>query len=130
MRGNHNIYNEKEQKVLMKKPLSLFSRELKHLRETGLLHTDDLADRLWNCDETGLCNAVTSGRILSMKGSKWVHDTAVGSSRSYTTVHGCGSASGIRLPPFVVYKGKHLYSTWTKNGPAGAMYSVSESGWM
>jgi hypothetical protein len=109
---------------------SFFQRVETLLRETGLLHTDDLADRLWNCDKTGLCNAVTSGRILSMKGSKWVHDTAGGSSRSYTTVHGCGSASGIRLPPFVVYKGKHLYSTWTKNGPAGAMYSVSESGWM
>ena len=29
-----------------------------------------------------------------------------------------------------MYKGKHLYSSWTKGGAAGAMYSVSESGWM
>ena len=62
---------------------SFFQRVETLLRETGLLHTDDLADRLWNCDETGLCNAVTSGRILSMKGSKWftsqqvVHHVAI-----------------------------------------------------
>ena len=46
------------------------------------------------------------------------------------TIHVGGSASGRRLPPFIMYKGKHLYSSWTKGGPAGAAYSVSESGWM
>ena len=100
------------------------------LRETGLLYSSDLSERIWNCDESGLCNAVTRGKILAKKGSHWVHDTAGGSGRSYTTIHGCGSASGIRLPPFVVYKGKNLYSAWTKGGPAGAMYAVSDSGWM
>ena len=39
-------------------------------------------------------------------------------------------ASGVCLPPFVVYKGKHLYTAWTKGGSAGAMYAASESGWM
>ena len=34
------------------------------------------------------------------------------------------------LPPFVVYKGKHLYTAWTKGGSAGAMYAASESGWV
>lgn len=109
---------------------AFFERVEKLLSEAGIHYAPDLADRLWNCDESGLCNAVVSGRILARKGSKWVHDTAGGSGRSYTTIHGCGSASGIRLPPFIVYKGKHLYTTWTKGGAAGAMYAVSESGWM
>ena len=43
---------------------------------------------------------------------------------------GCGSAAGERLPPFVVYKAKHLYDTWKHGGPAGALYGVSSSGWM
>ena len=30
----------------------------------------------------------------------------------------CGNAAGLRLPPFILYKGKHLYSTWTEGGPA------------
>ena len=107
-----------------------FDRVETMLREAGLLYSDRLDEQLWNCDETGLCNAVTSGKVLAQKGSCWVHNTAGGSGRSFTTVHGCGSASGVRLPPFIVYKGKHLYGSWTNGGPAGAMYAVSESGWM
>ena len=40
------------------------------------------------------------------------------------------SASGKRLAPFVVYKGKNLYSSWTAGGPEGTTFSVNESGWM
>ena len=51
-----------------------------------------------------------------------------------TVVHlmctGCGCASGERLPPYILYKGKNLYSSWTEGGPAGALFGVSESGWM
>ena len=52
------------------------------------------------------------------------------SGRELITLMGCGSAAGERLPPMILYKGKHLYSTWTINGPPGALYSTSESGWM
>lgn len=34
------------------------------------------------------------------------------------------------MPPFIVYKGLHLYDSWTKNGPPGAWYAVTKSGWM
>ena len=43
---------------------------------------------------------------------------------------GCGCASGERLPPYILFKGKNLYKAWTEGGPAGALYGVSESGWM
>ena len=43
---------------------------------------------------------------------------------------GCGSASGERLPPYILYKGKNLYTVWTEGGPAGVLYGVSDSGWM
>ena len=57
-------------------------------------------------------------------------DIAGGSGRGYTTVHGYGSAAGVHLPPFIVYKGKHLYTMWTKSGADKGRYAVSESGWM
>ena len=107
-----------------------FERVEKLLNDLGILYADDLADRLWNCDESGLCNAVATGKVLAKRGSKWVHDTAGGSGCGYTTVHGCGSAAGVRLPPFIIYKGKHLYTAWTKGGVDKGRYSVSESGWM
>lgn len=107
-----------------------FKRVEELLHTIHILYAHDLADRLWNCNETGLCNAVSSSRVLAKKGSRWVHNTVGGSGCGYTTVHGCGSASGVRLPPFVIYKGKHLYNEWTQGGADGAKYSMSMSGWM
>ena len=49
---------------------------------------------------------------------------------TYITVQCAGSASGERLPPFILYKGTNLYQRWTEGGPAGVLYGVSESGWM
>ena len=43
---------------------------------------------------------------------------------------GCGCASGERLPPYILYKGKNLYTTWTEGGAAGTLFGVSNSGWM
>ena len=74
----------------------------------------DLEDRLWNCDETGVCTSVVSSTVLERRGAKWVHETTGGSGREINTIHVGGSASGRRLPSFIVYKGKHLYSSWTK----------------
>ena len=46
------------------------------------------------------------------------------------TILGHGLAAGDRLPTYILYKRKHLYSTWTFNRPVGAVYSCSDSGWM
>ena len=45
-------------------------------------------------------------------------------------VLGCASASGERLPPYILYKGKNSYTSWTSGGPAGTLFGVSDSGWM
>lgn len=41
----------------------------------------------------------------------------------------CGSAAGESLPPFVVYKSINMWDTWAQNGPLGARYANSKSGW-
>ena len=42
-----------------------------------------------------------------------------------------GSASGERLPPFILYKGKNLYRRWMEGGPAAAENGISNwlDGW-
>lgn len=42
----------------------------------------------------------------------------------------CASASGGFLPPFIVFKDAHLYSSWTTGGPEGTLYGCTKSGWM
>jgi len=59
-----------------------------------------------------------------------IHEIGGGSGRQYITVHCAGNAHGERLPPFILYKGKNLYQRWMQGGPAGAVYGISESGWM
>ena len=91
------------------------------------MKTEELAQRMWNCDETAFATDVASKRILARRGEKNVHETGGGSGREYITVLGCSSASGVHLPPYI---GKNLWTSWTKNGPAGVLYTVSDSGWM
>ena len=107
-----------------------FKKVGKLMDDLGITHCEDLDRRVWNCDETGIATAVASKVILARRGSKWVHEVGGGSGRELITLMGCGSAAGERLSPMILYKGKHLYSTWTINGPPGALYSTSESGWM
>ena len=59
-----------------------------------------------------------------------VHEIGGGSGRQHITVHCAGNAHRERLPPFILYKGKNLYHRWMQGGPAGAVYGISESGWM
>ncbi|KAF2888284.1 hypothetical protein ILUMI_17888, partial [Ignelater luminosus] len=33
------------------------------------------------------------------------------------------------LPPYVVYKAEHLYSTWTTGGPKSTVYNRTPNGW-
>ena len=91
---------------------------------------DEVAKRLWNADETGLCMDTTSKSVLARRGARVVYEVGGGSGREFVTVLGCGAADGTKLPPFVVYKAKNLWRRWTKGGPAGTMYSVSDSRWM
>lgn len=51
------------------------------------------------------------------------------SSKSSTSVMMSVSASGVLLPPYVVYKAIHLYPTWIEGGPEGAVYYRTRSGW-
>ena len=88
------------------------------------------AQRLWNCDETGLCTAAGAKSLLVKRGSRQVSEVSSGSDHEYITIHCAGCASGEQLPPFILYKGKNMYRRWMVGGPAGALYGISESGWM
>ena len=91
---------------------------------------DGIAKRLWNADETGLCLNATSKFVLARRGTRAVYEVDGGCGREFVTVLGCGAADGMKLPPFVVYKAKNLWARWTKGGPAGTKYTISDSGWM
>ena len=113
---------------------SWFSRVEEFFKVVGLIKrgkvVDDIAYCLSNCDESGFCLGLTSKKILARKGSRAVYEVGGSSDHQYITVSICGSAAGVRLPAFILYKGENLYNTWKEGGPDGACYGMSLSGWM
>ena len=112
--------------------MNSFFDALERLLAENKLDVSDptIAQRFWNCDETAFSMSATSSKLLCKKGVRTLHEVGGGSGREYTTVHVCCCASGEKLPPFILYKGKNIYQRWMVGGPAGAVYGVTESGWM
>ena len=90
---------------------------------------DDIsADRIFNYDETNVTDDPGSKTVIVSRGLRRV-ERKMEHSKSATSIMFCGAADGTFLPPFVVYKALNLYRNWTLNGPPGAIYDNSKSGW-
>ena len=85
---------------------------------------------IFNLDETGLSTDERASQCFFKRGTKDAHIRNPTGRKAMYTVLFCGSADGNMLPPFVVYKAKHLYDTCCSRGPAGASYGCTASGWM
>ena len=99
----------------------------------GVLNENDLLeapDRIFNLDETGLNTDSSSRKVYTKKGVRDVYMMQPTAGKTMYTVLFCASAGGEYLPPMVVYKAKKINLNWVANGPDGAVYSVSESGYM
>jgi hypothetical protein len=86
------------------------------------------ATHIFNYDETNLSDDPGRKKCIFKRGVKYP-ERVKDSSKSAISIMFCGSASGTALPPYVVYKSEHLWSTWTENGPKKARYNRSKSGW-
>ena len=53
-----------------------------------------------------------------------------GSRKEMFTVLSCVSGVGHVYPPFILFKGKHLYEQWCQGGPPGTGYGVTDFRWM
>ncbi|KAJ8940793.1 hypothetical protein NQ314_010603 [Rhamnusium bicolor] len=56
-------------------------------------------------------------------------DHCIDTSKSSTSVMMAGSAAGVMLPPYVVYRSEHLYDTWKEHGPPGCRYGRTKREW-
>lgn len=98
-----------------------------------VINENDLSNaphRIFNLDETGLNTDPRKGKVYTEKGAANVYQKAATCGKTSYSVLFTAAADGTYLPPFVVYKGLNLYSSWTKGGPPGATYGCSASGWM
>lgn len=90
----------------------------------------DHPERIFNLDEVGLSTDPRNAKVFVQKSARTAYLKTPNCGKAMYSVLFCISASGSYLPPFVIYKSMNLYSTWTKNGPEGAAYGCTKSGWM
>lgn len=85
-------------------------------------------ENIWNCDESNLTDNPGQKKIITKRGCKYPEKIR-NSSKSSISLMFAGNAAGEILPPFVVYRSSCMWSTWTENGPKGARYTNTSSGW-
>lgn len=85
-------------------------------------------ENIFNFDETNLTDDPGNRKIICKRGVKYP-ERIMNTSKTSISLMYCGNAAGDLLPPYVVYKAEHLWSTWTEGGPDGTRYNRSKSGW-
>lgn len=104
---------------------------------------DTPPENIFNMDETAVVDDSSQAKrkLLYRRGTKY--PTKVENfSKTNTTLVMCGSATGVLLPPYIIYKSEYLYDQWVKDGPkgkpcceevccrSGSHYNRSISGWI
>lgn len=85
-------------------------------------------ENIINYDETNLTDDPGKKKIIVRRGSKYP-ERVMNSTKASISIMFSGTASGVLLPQYVVYKAIHLYDTWTEGGPPGTRYNRTPSGW-
>lgn len=86
-------------------------------------------ENIYNYDETNLTDDPGKKKVICRRGSKYPESIINSSKLSYSVMF-CGNAAGETIPPYIIYKSEHLWTTWTENGPHAAKYNRTKSGWM
>lgn len=87
----------------------------------------DKPHRIFNVDEKGITLNHAPPHVVSGTGDT---PQAVTTGKSYTvTILGCGSASGVAIPPYFVFPVMRMRSELIEGSTPGAAGDVTESGW-
>ena len=85
-------------------------------------------EKIWNYDETNVQDDPGSKKVIVRRGSKYP-ERIQNCSKACTSIMVCGNAAGQLAPLYINYKAENMWSTWTENGPEGARYNRTKSGW-
>ncbi|XP_063237501.1 uncharacterized protein LOC134539411 [Bacillus rossius redtenbacheri] len=99
-----------------------------YFEELSVSLADVPAEAILNYDETSMQDNPGQAKVVVRRKCKHP-ERIIDFTKSTFSVMFSGSASGVALPPYVVYKAENLYDTWTEGGPPGTRYNRSKSGW-
>ncbi|KAB0803148.1 hypothetical protein PPYR_00118 [Photinus pyralis] len=90
-----------------------------------------IPERIFNMDETGLSTVPNKlPKVLTTKGKKLVSKVSSGERGQLITAVCCVSASGIYVPPALIFPRKRLKDELYLNAPPGTLKLISDSGFI
>ena len=96
------------------------------------LEEHDFADkphRIYNVDESGMPLEHKQPKRIAERGTKKVYGRSSGN-KAQITIVACASATGVALPPMVIFQGTRLNYELTIGEVPGTLYGLSERGWI
>ena len=94
------------------------------------LNICDKPHLIFNMDETGFSLNNAPPKIATAKGVRDVIKFTSAERGENVTVVACCSASGVFIPPFVIFKGIRLREVYKQDMPAGSDVAMSSSGYI
>lgn len=87
--------------------------------------------QIFNSDESGIGIVHKPGKVVAEVGRRSVHSITSAEKGKNHTIVSCVSASGIILPPLMIYPRKRSLPDKAKEGAVpGTLFMVSENGWI
>jgi len=87
-------------------------------------------DKVFNIDESGLTVVHKPGKVLAQKGEKQVGKITSGEKGETMTIVCAMSATGIFVPPMLIFKRKRMTELLLRGSPAGSIGACSVNGWI
>lgn len=101
-----------------------------NLLKEEMLKNEFRAHQIFNIDESGITTVQKPGKILAKRGLKQV-GRAVSYEKGMTTTIVCAmSASGVYVPPVMLFRRKNMNARLMNGAPSGAKGYASPNGWM
>ncbi|CAB3241755.1 unnamed protein product [Arctia plantaginis] len=106
-------------------------KEFFDILEAEMRNNNIPPDRIFNVDETGLTVVQSKvPQVVGKKGKRQIGALTAAERGSLCTVVCCMSASGIFVPPMMIFPRKNFTDLLMKGAPPGTIGKVHPSGWI
>ena len=110
--------------------MTVFKQHFDLLEETmDNLNLRNKPKSIFNCDESMVAMDRRTGKVVVSRNTKQANCETKGT-RDHITVNSCVSASGMILPPHIIFQQSFPSGPYGKDGLDGALYSISLNGFM